>query len=260
MKPFRAIITTIVITSIVIFMLLGIFLPGSKPKPQVDVKAAPPQNSTLPPETAVDAVSTAKAPPNVTSDTQEPKQDPFHLKLPNDYSVAMTGLEYGNYANYSIRHSGKVVWRSPVPADGAESHYSVYNNQKNCPDTVLPGEDITGNGSPNLVVSNWSGGVHCCYTFQIFELGPKFRLIQTINVGDAGESHFEKRGDTVVFVTYDYIDPSGNILGGSFADTPHPEVILHYSNGKYRLAVDLMRKPPPSRETLLELSKKSKIR
>jgi len=27
------------------------------------------------------------------------------------------------------------------------------------------GKDITGDGEPNLVVSHWSGGAHCCFTY-----------------------------------------------------------------------------------------------
>lgn len=255
MKPFRAIFTTIVITAIVIFMLLGIFLPGSKPKPQVDVKAAPPQNNTLPSETAVTTEKAVESPPAETSDTQKTKPVPFHLKLPNAYSLTMTGLgEYDDrYAKYLIKQRGKVVWRSPVTVEDEDAHYFLDVNTEKFPDLVKPGEDITGDGVPDLVIGFRTGGVHCCYTFYVFELGPKLRLLATFEVGDAGESHFEKRkGEKgLLFVTNDY---TFAYKLTSFAGSPAPEVILRFSNGKYRLANDLMRKPPLSRKKLREIA------
>ncbi|MGD9685816.1 MAG: hypothetical protein AB7U43_02455 [Desulfobacter sp.] len=264
MKPFRAVFTTIVITAIVLFMLLGIFLPGSKPAPQVDVKAALPQNNTLPPETPVTDEKTVESLPAETSDTKKPKEAPFHLKLPNGYSLTMTRLrEYDNrYTKYVIKQRGKVAWRSPAglpydkrwfPGEDSDTYYFLDVNTEKCPDLVKPGEDITGNGVPDLVIGFSTNGAHCCYTFHVFELGPKLRLLATFEVGDAGESHFEKRKDEkgLLFVTNDY---TFTYKLTSFAGSPAPEVILRFSNGKYRLADDLMRKPPLSRKKLREIA------
>ena len=33
---------------------------------------------------------------------------------------------------------------------------------------VKPGKDITGDGVPDLVVSEWSGGAHCCFVYNVF--------------------------------------------------------------------------------------------
>ena len=46
---------------------------------------------------------------------------------------------------------------------------------------VKMGIDITGNGQPDLVISEWSGYANCCLTFHIFEIGPTFKKLGTID-------------------------------------------------------------------------------
>jgi hypothetical protein len=176
----------------------------------------------------------------------------------------MTGLkEYDDhYTKYVIKQRGKVVWRSPAglsydkqwfPGEDSDAFYFLDVNTEKYPDLVKPGEDITGNGVPDLVIGFRTTGMHCCYTFHVFELSPKLRLLATFDVGDAGESHFEKRkGEKgLLFVTNDY---TFAYKLTSFAGSPAPEVILRFSNGKYRLANNLMRKPPLSRKKLREIA------
>jgi hypothetical protein len=43
--------------------------------------------------------------------------------------------------------------------------------------------DITGRGVPNLVVSEYAGGAHCCLSFHIFEIGKEFREIAVLDAG-----------------------------------------------------------------------------
>lgn len=37
--------------------------------------------------------------------------------------------------------------------------------------------DLTGDGIKDLIVQEWSGGAHCCYTFDIYSLGPSLKHI-----------------------------------------------------------------------------------
>ncbi|MBI4824863.1 MAG: hypothetical protein HY807_00370 [Nitrospirae bacterium] len=116
---------------------------------------------------------------------------------------------------------------------------------------IVIGKDITGRGEPNLVINEWSGGAHCCYTFHVFEIGQKFKKIATLDAGHNGLSHFEDlRGDKkLVFVTNDWTFAYWNT---SFAGSPAPDIILEFKNGKYILATDLMLKQPPTQETLAD--------
>ena len=64
---------------------------------------------------------------------------------------------------------------------------------KDDPDAALVkmGMDMTGDGQPDLVISEWSGYANCCLTLHIFEIGPTFKKLGTIDAefGDSGP-HF----------------------------------------------------------------------
>lgn len=106
-------------------------------------------------------------------------------------------------------------------------------------------QDITRGGNPNLVVSQWSGGAHCCHTYEVFSLGKEFKKIAYIDNGDGDMGKFVDvdHDGALEFVgndwTYDYWNTS-------FAGSPAPQVILKYRDGEYQLAMDLMRRPAPT--------------
>jgi hypothetical protein len=52
--------------------------------------------------------------------------------------------------------------------------------------TINPGTDINGNRIPDLIVTEWTGGAHCCYTAHMFELGAAFTKIGEIPERDGG--------------------------------------------------------------------------
>ena len=61
-----------------------------------------------------------------------------------------------------------------------------------------PGKDINGDGIPDLVVEEFSGGAHCCSSYLIFSLGKEFKKL-TVGEGENLEG-FEFRdidGDNV---------------------------------------------------------------
>ncbi len=116
-------------------------------------------------------------------------------------------------------------------------------------DTGTPvGADVTGTGNPNLVVKEYSGGAHCCTSFEVFSLGSNFQKLVTIESADCDGAHFQRQ-DNGGYVFYG-CDPAVRMYGASFADSAAPGVILRYVNGSFHLAPDLMRKPPPSLDEL----------
>jgi hypothetical protein len=108
------------------------------------------------------------------------------------------------------------------------------------------GKNITGNGVPNLVISEFSGGAHCCFKTFVFEIGRRFQEIAKLGAEEDHSSYArftDFDGDGILeFVTYDW---TFQYWRTSFADSPAPQVILRYRNGTYRIADDLMRKPAP---------------
>ena len=108
---------------------------------------------------------------------------------------------------------------------------------------IATGKDITGRGVPNLVVSEWTGGAHCCFSAHVFELGKHFRKIASLDAGHGKLDFQDLDGDgSLEAILHDW---SFAYWPRSFAESPAPRVILRFRDGRYQVAPDLMRKPPP---------------
>lgn len=124
-----------------------------------------------------------------------------------------------------------------------------YPQPSNLPvDAVLikPGDDITGEGIPELLVSEWSGRGRCCLTFHLFRLGKEFMRLQDIPLLDADETAFvrlpARKG--LVLATWDYSD-FANFLG-HFDGSPAGRVYLSFQDGGYRPDLVLMKATAPA--------------
>ena len=103
---------------------------------------------------------------------------------------------------------------------------------------ISPGKDITGAGKPNLVISDWSGGAHCCLTYHIFELDDRVEEVGRINAEDGDVCRFqEERNGKVDFIINDWTFAYWKT---SFVESPAPQIILRYQPGGYKVAADLM--------------------
>lgn len=135
-----------------------------------------------------------------------------------------------------IRHRGRLLLEETCEWRFAIESPFVYQN-------------ATGNGRPNIVLHDWSGGAHCCFTMYIYEMeGTTLRLIGKVD-GAHGKPGFEDvdGNGRMEVVLHDW---TFAYWWASFADSPAVEVILRFEDGAYRFAEDLMRKPPPSRDSL----------
>lgn len=133
--------------------------------------------------------------------------------------------------------------------------YRGEDEKKECATPI--GMDITGEGQPDLVIFEWTGGAHCCHLFHIFEIGTTFRHIQTIDLedfNDYGEGFKNLDGDPALeLLRRDYTFAYWNEC---FAGSPAPEVILKYSEGQYKMAPNLMKKLPRRQAELYETAAK----
>ncbi|MCF7870053.1 MAG: hypothetical protein K9M01_02935 [Candidatus Omnitrophica bacterium] len=122
---------------------------------------------------------------------------------------------------------------------------------------VAMGKDITGDGEPNLLVSHWSGGAHCCFSFYVFSIGEDFRLIQRINNEDGDLGKFVDVDDdgALEFIGNDW---TFSYWRAPFSQSPAPRIILKYRDGKYRLALDLMKSEPLDPERQAEMIQRIK--
>ena len=106
------------------------------------------------------------------------------------------------------------------------------------------GEDITGDGKPNLVVKEWTGGKSCCALFHIFEIGEEFRHIQTFDNGGGDVFPFtnDSEGTALEFIKYEWSSYTGS---SPMPDLFGAEVFYKYNGTSYEVAHDLMRYSPP---------------
>jgi hypothetical protein len=156
---------------------------------------------------------------------------------------------------FEVLKGGRRVY-SRVDDDGMK--YSVGCLNKNDPGNrdIRPGKDITGEGKPNLVIADWTGGAHCCLTYYIFELDDQVREVGRIDARHGEGCRFRKeREGKVDFLINDWTFAYWN---APFAFSPAPQVILRYQAGSYHVAADLMVKPAPSPGEFQQLVEKGR--
>lgn len=108
--------------------------------------------------------------------------------------------------------------------------------------------DKTDDGTPDVAVSYYSGGAHCCSTVYFIELGERVRVAAEVAGGNvpvlavgraAGGGLRLETGDN----TFAY-------WLTSFAESPIPTIIYEFRGGELRPTPDAMRKPAPSLQKL----------
>jgi hypothetical protein len=62
----------------------------------------------------------------------------------------------------------------------------------------ISGADLTGGGAPTLVLSGYSGGLHCCYVYEMVSLGRKPQVLHTFS--NPVPIKFEKQPDGTAFI------------------------------------------------------------
>lgn len=105
------------------------------------------------------------------------------------------------------------------------------------------GQDINGDGVPDLVVTQFSGGAHCCFSYSIVSLEPSAaRVVGFVPAEDGGAAFVDLNGDGMVELRVQ--ESAFRYWNTYFAASPAPEVILRWNGAAYALAPDLMAAPP----------------
>ncbi|MCL4458008.1 MAG: hypothetical protein M1147_03285 [Nitrospirae bacterium] len=169
------------------------------------------------------------------------------IKINNDYILRLYNSGLGNdmeagYDAFEILHRGQKVY-----TENEERYTALYiENGKEIYLNKTKGvnlSDITGDGIPDLIISVWSGGAHCCYSTTIFSLGEQFKKIVRLEGKHTSFDIKDIDNDNVYeLVGHDW---TFEYWQSSFAGSPAPEIVLKYKNGNYVIATDLMKKPPP---------------
>jgi len=107
---------------------------------------------------------------------------------------------------------------------------------------------VTGRGHPDLIVSQFTGGGHCCTLHYVYELAPEVRLVARLNDADDDIAHFARDAKDRKFYYYT-ADWTFRYWPTCFACSPSEDVILRFvddaNGGAYHVAFDKMQKPAP---------------
>ncbi len=167
---------------------------------------------------------------------------PPEIKKIEKYTAIINFLPEEGRGKLTIKKGQKIVYKEN---DGYHYYFGL-NSRKD----KFSGKNITGNKIPNLVITNFVGGLNCCVYSHIFELGERFRKIITL---------YTKKGIELVDLDLDKVmeieleeEPIYGVFA-SIAGSPAGRVVLKYINNDYKLAPQLMKKPPPTEKQLKKL-------
>jgi hypothetical protein len=169
----------------------------------------------------------------------------------------------GHLTSFQIRR-GKQVLLTIKPQDEVSKYWisfpvinapklkRSFNPQRLVADVVgmhplrsrSPFTDLNGDGVPEVIVSSYSGGAHCCLEYEVYSLGRTAKKIaddlpgahsECVFADLDGDGRFEAIGADWTFAYWN----------AGFAQSPAEIVILRSTKNGYRLAPDLMRTAPP---------------
>ena len=169
----------------------------------------------------------------------------YSVSILNKLNFTGRNTDREAYEKLEIKRKGEIVY-----AVKGHSYYSgvLHDQDDYCTNPFPMGMDITGDGKPNLVMSEWTGGNKGDYVLHIFEISEKFKLIDKLSFPCRRLELKDINKDG----TYDIkaVDPVFEYWYCDGASSPYPTVILSCKNGKYSLNKDLMKKSPPSYKEL----------
>lgn len=113
----------------------------------------------------------------------------------------------------------------------------------------LAGRDLTGDRIPDIVVHQFSGGMHCCLQATVLSLGDTLANWGTINGADGDIEFDDLDGDGIMEAKVNDFR-FAYWREYAFVETQAPEVILRFRNGAYGPACDLMSEELPDQATL----------
>ena len=99
---------------------------------------------------------------------------------------------------------------------------------------VAPGDDLTGDGVPNLLVEAYTGGAHCCFHYALLALGDELEVVWEGFLADAGGVVVDLANDGRRQLMS--ADMSFAYTFCSFAETPAPAVVLAFEPRGVRVA------------------------
>lgn len=118
------------------------------------------------------------------------------------------------------------------------------------------GKDLNGNSIPDLIITQWTGGAHCCNYLKIFELGNNFRKLIEVSGGSSGFGVVDLDGDN--FPEVEFWDWPIDYSFTGFSDSAQGRTILKFEKGKYQVSRKLMIARAPSVKRIIKIQNEIK--
>jgi hypothetical protein len=96
------------------------------------------------------------------------------------------------------------------------------------------GDDLTGDGRPNVLIEGYSMGAHCCFSYVLVALGEEAEVVWSASTADASLDLVDLDGDGVPEALTHDMGYAYDLC--SFAESPAPIVVLAWRDGTYRVA------------------------
>ncbi len=136
----------------------------------------------------------------------------------------------------SVEAGGRLTLGSGAP----ESAQTVFGR----------GQDVTGDGTVDLIVTEFTGGANCCTNYYIYRVGSAGpELVDEIRAEYGGRFVDLTRDGKPEFEGRDW---SFAHWRASFAESPAPRIVLAFDGRRYRLSPEMMRTSAPSPRQLEE--------
>jgi hypothetical protein len=158
-----------------------------------------------------------------------PTAAPAPTPIPNAYVVA----EEHRIGAYTVQ-----LWRNTAPdAWGYDNAVTILAGGQTLAqlDMVfelgeLTGQDITGEGNPDVIVERFTGGAHCCFSVVVYDLGAALTRVLESAESNCGGRFEDLDGDSVLeFITCDDLFAYAYC---PYAASPLVQVIMQYEPGR----------------------------
>ncbi|MDD4976400.1 MAG: hypothetical protein PHY93_18725 [Bacteriovorax sp.] len=148
-------------------------------------------------------------------------QDEGRIRIYQRGKLVFEEREFGSYYYLGNRFDGSLKAKDP---------YS--------------GKDLNGNSIPDLIITQWTGGAHCCHYLTVFELGHKFRKLITVSGGSSGFGISDLDGDKIPEI--EFWDWPIDYAFTSYAESAQGKTILKFEKNNYRVSQKLMTTSVPT--------------
>ncbi len=167
------------------------------------------------------------------------------------------GMEAGSLQRARlIDRAGRVAFETEGRAVQLGSPFPSVTNALKAPGeftAVDPGLDIDADGVPDMIVSTFSGGAHCCWEYAVIALSDPPRV--TFQMDSAVGARFTldpaERGNTTLIET---ADTTWAYWHTSYVESPMPRVTMRLEHGQTTIEASAMRAPAPPSEDIAVLA------